>query len=64
MPTTLASYTYSPRPNTRRAATATPYDQTQRQPSRGKSPGKWGGLGAKVSGGEMNSGGKRRPGHK
>ena len=57
-------YTYEPRPLTARPATRTPYDQTQARPTTSKGTGKLGGVFPKVSGGEMNSGGKRRSGRK
>ena len=57
------NYSYAPRPLDRKPARSTPFDQTKAQASSESGRGKYGGLGSKVSGGDMNGGGKRRPGH-
>ena len=63
MPTTPKSYSYEPNSQVRKPARSTPLDQTRIQPAPSKSgTGKFGGIG-KASGGSMNGGGKRRPGH-
>ena len=57
------SYHYEPRPLDRKPASKTPMDQTRESPTTSEPNGKFGGLGKKVTGGIMNTGGKRRPGH-
>ena len=55
------SHTFEPRPLTAKPLSVTPYDQTKAMPIPSRSGmGKLGGLGPKVSGGGMQSGGKRR----
>lgn len=57
-------YDYAPHGLARTPAKRAPFDQTNVNPSStGGTQGKLGGLGEKVSGGGMNGGGKRRPGH-
>lgn len=57
------SHVYEPRPLNASPARETPQNQTKRRPTTDEPTGKFGGLGKKVSGGSMNGGGKRRPGH-
>lgn len=57
------SHQNTTRPMVRKPVQTTPYDQTRRVPTTANPTGKLGGLGDKTSGGVMNSGGKRRPGH-
>ena len=62
MPMKPSDYHYAPRPNNQKALSRTPYDQTRILPSTREGVGKFGGLGKKVSGGAMNTGGKQRSG--
>ena len=57
------NYNYEPHTLVRKALKSTPYDQTKAMPENRTGTGKLGGLGPKVTGGDMNMGGKRRPGH-
>ena len=59
----LESQQNAARPQVRKPVRTTPYDQTRLQPTTDEPTGKLGGLGSKTSGGWMNTGGKRRPGH-
>ncbi len=59
----LESHHYAPRPQDAKPLRKTPYDQSQGRPADAAGhQGKLGGLGAKTTGGAMNTGGKRRPG--
>ena len=60
----LVGYHYAPLPLDRQAAKQAPHAYQKTQQPAGKNPGtgRFGGLGAKTSGGAMQGGGKRRPG--